>query len=109
MSLEIFPTQFYVKLKKLQNFNRKIRIKPAWVCLIIIQIIKLVVGDESYCYNDVICGPANWEGVCQTGVMQSPINIPAAKVTKLDGSAKITLNRNYAIPKLFFVKNTGKE
>ncbi len=65
---------------------------------------------DDWCYDSASCGPGRWGGVCNSGKRQSPINIPTAKVTTATAvNTRIIVNRNYAIPKSFFVKNTGKK
>lgn len=42
--------------------------------------VDIYSGPQSFCYDDPSCGPKSslWGGVCQTGKLQSPINIMTA-------------------------------
>lgn len=100
-----FRSRFY-------NFHRKHRLKviSGWLILILnlnVGVVR-VRGSDDWCYDAQNCvGPSSWPGVCNKGTRQSPINIPITKVTTRSQSTRLIVNRNYALPKLFFVRNTG--
>lgn len=62
---------------------------------------------QSFCYHDDSCGPSSsrWGGMCQSGKLQSPINITAAHPDEVADTVTIPLHKfgSYA----FYVQNNG--
>ncbi|XP_035712483.1 uncharacterized protein LOC118437531 isoform X1 [Folsomia candida] len=107
---DISPPRFKTVTKFHRHRSRLKSINTLLIYFLLIFHVRVASAGSGlkWCYDAASCGPAHWGGLCSSGKKQSPINIPTAKVTARTAvSTRIILNRNYALPKLFFVKNTG--
>jgi len=64
-----------------------------------------LVSEHSFCYEESICNPDVWPGICQTGVRQSPIALPGDRVETYQ-SNYLRFNEGYS-SSVFYLQNDG--
>lgn len=97
------------KVARRQNFC----LNRAVILILHIFFVQVFCGGQTgdFCYDDPSCGANSWgmlNGVCQSGNLQSPINLDRSKVKKIPKSVNLVLSKEYAyVHTSFWMRNNG--
>lgn len=85
----------------------------AFILSLQIFVVQVFCGGETgdFCYDETSCGANSWglfDGKCQFGNFQSPINLDRSKVKKIPKSVNLVLSKEYAyVHTSFWMRNNG--